>query len=151
MLKNIHGSEVRHQNLALLVRYRCRMDANLTSCVGIPKAMENGCYLKVHFPWPVLVSANHSFIAMVTGKNIQCTGANSLHLYTPPEGAQQCHPVFIGHYKKCEYVNEVVLDAERVRCDYRCSCWGDVCSVVYLFALNKEDSDGQELCEVSFS
>ena len=127
------------------------MDANLTSCVGIPKAMENGRYLKVRFPWPVLGSENHSFIAMVTGKNIQCTGANSLQLYTPPEGAQQHHPVFVGRYRKCEYVNEDVLDAKRVRCDYRCSCGKDVCSAVYLFALNKDDCDGQELCEVSFS
>ena len=129
------------------------MDANDTSCINVPKATENGRYLKVRFPWPVLGSASQTFIAMVTGNNIQCAGVESIKLYTPLEGAQQRHPQFVGRYRKCEYVNKVVLDLGscRVRCEYRCTCGRDVCSAVYLFALNKFSDDVQELCEVSFS
>ena len=128
-------------------------DNDVTSCITVPKATENGRYFKARFPWPVLGSASQTFTASVIGHNLLCTSA--VNLYTPLEGQQQADAKqpFIGNYRMCEYVNEVVVDAGtgRVQCDYRCSCREDVCSAVYIFAYNKNGEENQEICDISFA
>ena len=112
---------------------RVLTDANVTSCITVPKTTENGRYFKARFPWPILGSASDTFVAKVTGNNICCHGEEVVKLYTPLEGEQQRDARFTGRYRKCGYVNETVLDVGSggVECDYRCSCGGDVCSAVY--------------------
>ena len=127
-------------------------DNDVTSCITVPKVTENGSYFKARFPWPVLGSASQIFTACVIGHNLQC--ASAVILYTPLEGQQRedAKQQFIGNYRMCEYVNEVVVDAGtgRVQCDYRCSCGEDVCSAVYIFASNKNGEENQEICGLSF-
>ena len=132
---------------------RLLTDDDVTSCITVPKTIENGHYFKARFPWPVLGSASETFVARVTGNNICCYGEYAVKLYTPLEGEQQRVAKFRGRYQKCEYVNEAVLDtgSGRVECDYRCSCGGDVCSAVYLFVLSKSEQENPELCDVSFT
>ena len=118
--------------------------------------MQNGetrdTRLLTRFPWPVLDSASETFLARVTGNNICCHGEDAVKLYTPLEGEQQREAKFTGRYRKCEYVNEAVLDtgSGRVECDYRCSCGGDVCSAVYIFVINKSENQQVELCSVAY-
>ena len=128
---------------------RLLTDDDVTSCIMVPKTTENGRYFKARFPWPVLGSASETFVARVTGNNLQC--ARSVTFYTPPEGGQQRDAKFTGRYRKCEYVNETDAGSGIVECDYRCSCGGDVCSAVYLFVLSKSEQENSELCEVSFT
>ena len=128
-------------------------DDNVTSCITVPKVTENGRYLRARFPWPVLGSASRTFTASVIGHNLQC--ASAVILYTPLEGQHQkdSNRKFTGGYRKCEYVNEVVVNAGtgRVQCDYRCSCREDVCSAVYIYASDKSAVDYQEICDISFT
>ena len=130
---------------------RLLTDDDVTSCITVPKTTENGRYFKARFPWPVLGSASETFVAKVTGHYMQY--ADAVKLYTPLEGEQQRDAKFTGRYRECKYVNEVVLDAGRwrVECDYRCSCGGDVCSAVYIFAMNNSRAENQELCDISFA
>ena len=60
---------------------------------------------------------------------------------------------FIGNYRMCEYVNEMVVDTGtgRVECDYMCSCGEDVCSAVYIFASIKIEEENQEICDLYFT
>ena len=129
---------------------RLLTDDDVTSCITVPKTTENGRYFKARFPWPVLGSASETFVARVTGNNMGCTRA--VTIYTPLEGEQQRDAKFTGRYRKCEYVNEAVLDtgSGRVKCDYRFSCGGDVCSAVYIFVIDNSWGENQEFCELSF-
>ena len=128
-------------------------DNDVTSCITVPKTTENGRYFKARFPWPVLGSAFQTFTASVIGHDLQCESA--VILYTPPEGQQKrdTDRKFTGRYRKCEYVNEVVVDAGtwRVECDYRCSCGMDVCAAVYVYVLNMSSKESVELCSVDFN
>ena len=127
-------------------------DNDVTSCITVPKVTENGRYFKARFPWPVLGSASQTFTASVIGHTLKC--ASAVVLYTPLEGQQKRDTdwKFTGRYRKCEFVNEVVVDAGtgRVQCDYMCSCGEDVCSAVYIFASNKNGEENQEICDLSF-
>ena len=128
---------------------RLLTDDDITSCITVPKTTENGRYFKARFPWPVLGSASETFLARVTGNNIQCAGA--VTIYTPPEGEQQRDAKFTGRYRKYEYVNQTDAGSGSVECNYRCSCGGDVCSAVYLFVLSMSEQENPELCDISFT